>query len=250
MRISVFLSIAALFIAGCTTIPPLPKIEFSRGDHIGLLVEGGDNPTHTHIGTTIFNNFTKKYSYNWDLNTELTRTIEKTIRNKGLTAVDLRKEGLTYADVSDLIQAAGDKWQIAPGKENIIRRLREQFRLKGLIILKESRVITGLECFGGPCSVRYADGAGLYTRSFLGITGYLAVTAYQWNFFVLDPFADVTKVNPLLSMLRMPVSRMSDFKDPVNFYNLTEEEFKPVRNAILRFTETASEEAVKAFNVK
>ena len=251
MRIAVLISITALFIAGCATTPPLPKIESSRGDRIGLLVEAGDSPSHTHIGTTVFTNFTKKYPYNWNLSADVTRTIKRTVRSAGFTAVDLRKEGINYADVSGLIQAAGEKWQIASGKEEIIRRLRDQLRLKALLILKETRVIAARECIGlGSCYKRYADSSGLYTRSAFVVTDYKAVAAYQWNVFVLDPIADAAKADPLRSMLRIPSTPLSGFKDPADFENLTEAEFAPVRDAILRFTEIASNEAVKALNVK
>lgn len=250
MRFAAIILIAASLIAGCATAPPLPKIESSRGDRIGLLVEAGDSPSHTHIGTTVFNNFTKKYPYHWNLSADVTRKIEHSVRSAGFTVVDLRKEGINYAEISGLIQSAGEKWQIASGKEETIRRLREQLQLKALLVIKETRVMTALECAGGPCSERYADSSGLYTRSFFGLTRYNAVAAYQWNVFVLDPVADVAKADPLRMMLRMPATPLSGFKDPADFENLTEAEFAPVRDAILRFAELASNEAVKALNVK
>jgi len=250
MRFTAIILIATSFIAGCATAPPLPKIESSRGDRIGLLVEAGDSPSHMHIGTTIFNNFTKKYPYNWNLSADITRTIEQSVRGAGFTVVDLRQEGINYAEISDLIQPSGEKWQIAFGKEEIIYRLREQLQLKALLVVKETRVMAALECMGGPCSERYADSSGLYTRSFLNLTSYNAVAAYQWNVFVLDPVADAAKVDPLSSMLRIPAIFLSGFKDPADFKNLTETEFAPVRKAILRFVELTSNEAVKALNVK
>ena len=250
MRLTVLISIAALFIAGCATSPPLPKIESTRGDRVGVLVEIGDNPSHTHIGTTVFNNFAKKYPYKWNLSSDVMRTVEQTVRNSGFTAVDLRAEGIQYSDVSGLIQAAGENWQITSGKEDALRRLRDQLHLKALLVLKETRVMTALECAGGPCSERYADASGLYTRSFFGLTRYNAVAAYQWNVFVLDPVADAAKADPLRSMLRIPATPLPGFKDPANFENLTEAEFSPVRDAILRFTEIASAEAIKTLNAK
>jgi hypothetical protein len=250
MRFAAIILLSISLIAGCASAPPLPKIESSRGDRIGLLVEAGDSPSHTHIGTTVFNNFTKKYPYNLNLSANVTRTIEQSVRSAGFTAVDLRKEGINYAEISGLIQPAGEKWQIASGNEETFRRLREQLRLKALIVVKEARVMTALECTGGPCSERYADSSGLYTRSFFGLTRYNAVAAYQWNVFVLDPVADAAKVDPLHRMLRMPVTTLTGFKDPAAFENLTEAEFAPVRDAILRFTELVSNQAVKTLNVK
>ena len=110
MRITALVSFVAILIAGCATTPPLPKVESARGDRIGVLVEAGDSPSHTHVGTTVFNNFARKYPYDWNLSAEVQRTIERAVRDAGLTVVDLRREGLTYADVSDLILPAGVNW--------------------------------------------------------------------------------------------------------------------------------------------
>lgn len=243
MRITILISIATLFIVGCATSPPLPKIESTRGDRVGVLIEIGDSPSHTHIGTTIFNDFAKKYPYNWNLSSDVTHAVEQTVRNSGFTAVDLRAEGIQYSDVSGLIQASGEKWQIASGKEDTMRRLRDQLHLKALLILKETRVMARN-------GERYAGASGLYTRSSFGLTSYNAVAAYEWNVFVLDPIADAAKTDPLRSMLQISETPLLGFKDPANFENLTEAEFSPVRDAILQFIEIATTEAIKTLNVK
>ena len=49
--------------------------------------EAGDSLGHTHIGTTVFNNFEKKYSYSWNLGEDVTRTIDRTVRGAGLEVV-------------------------------------------------------------------------------------------------------------------------------------------------------------------
>lgn len=243
-------AITALLVAGCATSPRLPKMETAAGDRIGVLVDVGDSPSHTHIGTTVFNNFTKTYPFNWNLNAEVTRTIEQSVKSAGLTPVNLKVEGIQYAEVAGLLKPSGENWQIAAGKESTFQRLRDQLRLKALFVLKESRVMTALECSGGPCSERYANSSGLYTRSFFGSTRYNAVAAYQWNVFVLDPLADAANADSLRSMLRMPAIPLQKFKEPANFENLTEAEFLPVRDAVLQFTEKASAQALKTLNTK
>jgi hypothetical protein len=250
MRISAILSIAALFLAGCASAPPIPKIGASPGDRVGVLVDVGDNPSHAHVGTTVFNNFYKKYPYQWKLGPEITRSVESAVKNAGFAVVDLRSEGLRYADVSGLVQIADDKWQIAAGKEGAARRLRDQLRLKAVIVVKEAKVLAALECGGGPCSERYTEHSGLYTRSIFGLTAYHAVAAYEWNVIVLDPVVDIAKAEPMLSMLSIPATRFADFKEPADFKNLTEAEFAPVRSAVMRFVDYTSMEAVKALNAK
>ncbi len=82
------------------------------------------------------------------------------------------------------------------------------------------------------------------------MTRYDPVATHEWNVFVLDPVADAAQVDPLQSMLSMPSAPLSAFRDPEDFKNLTEAEFAPVRDAILRFVEGVAKEAVKVLNVK
>jgi hypothetical protein len=250
MRLSALISIAALFLAGCASTPPIPKIQSASGDRVGVLVEVGDSPSHTHIGTTVFNNFTKKYPYNWKLNSEVSRVVQQSVKSSGFEAIDLNAAGIQYTDVAGLIKANGEQWQVTPGKEDTVRRLREQLKLKALIVLKEERVLAALECAGGPCAERYADTSGLYTRSFLGITRYNAVAAFKWNVFVLDPITNTVGVDSMREILRIPATPLPGFKDPTKFDNLTEAEFVPVRDAILRFTQVTTTEAMNTLNAK
>lgn len=250
-RFSAVLLSATLLTAGCASISttPMPKIESARGERVGVWVEAGSTPTHTHIGTTVFNNFTKTYPYDWKLNAELTRTLQQSIQGAGLEMVDLRKEGLSLADVSGLVQPGHGAWQAAPGKEEAVRRLRQQWRLKAVMVLKEGPVQADLECYGGPCNARYVGATGLYTRSMFNLTRYTAVAAYDWNVFVLDPLADTAKAESMRAVLKKP-TRWLPSTDPADFSNLTEAELAPVREAILGFVKNASTEAVKTLNAR
>lgn len=90
-----------------------------RGDRIGVLVEVSGNPTHTYVGTTVFNNFVKKYPYQWNLGVEVRRIVERSVNEAGFTVVDLRQAGFDYQKVAGLIQTNGDKWQGAAGRKKL-----------------------------------------------------------------------------------------------------------------------------------
>ncbi len=96
----------------------------------------------------MFNNFVKKYPYQWNLGAEVRRIIERSVNEAGFTVVDLRQEGFDYQKVAGLIQTTGGKWQVAAGKEEVVRQLREQHKLKALIVVKDAPVMASLECGG------------------------------------------------------------------------------------------------------
>lgn len=239
---------ATLVLAGCAATPPVPTFETKRGDRVGLLVEIGEGPLHTHVGTTVFNNFEKKYPHQWNLDAAVTDVLRKSLSSAGFAVVDLESEGVHYADVVPLVVADGEKWKLAPGKESLVRELIDRKNLRAAVVLKETRVMTALECSGGPCSERYANASGMYTRSFLGATRYNAVAAFSVSVYVLDPPTDLAKVDPLRTMMRIPAVPLGNYPKPVNFDNITEAEFGPVRDAIVRFTEQLGTEIAKRLN--
>src|SRR5438093_12025918 len=104
--------LVALLLAGCATAPEIPSIETKRGDRVGIVVEiAQEGPVHSHIGTTVFNNFNKKYPYSWNLDAGVAEALARALTAAGLTPVNLEAEGLRYADVTPLVVGEGDKWK-------------------------------------------------------------------------------------------------------------------------------------------
>lgn len=244
------LTFIMLVLSGCASEPVVPSVETKRGDRVGLLVDLGEGPLHTHAGTIVFNNFEKKYPYRWNLDAAAADALSKALSAAGFTVVNLENEGMSHAAVGTLLVADGEKWKVAPGKEQLVRDLLDRKGLKALIALKETRVMTALECAGGPCTERYANASGLYTRSFLGSTRYHAVAAYGLNVYLLAPLADLAKGDPLRTILRMPVVPIGSYPAPVKFDSLTEAELAPARGAVLSFTQQIGVEVARALNPK
>ena len=250
VRLISLVFLATLVLAGCATTAPIPSFETRRGDRVGILVDIGDGPVHTHIGTTVFANFEKKYPYKWDLDSALAERLSNSLTTAGFTVINLENEGVRYSDVTPLVVGDGERWKVAPGKENTVRQLAEGKRLRAVVVVKETRVMTALECAGGPCSERYANASGMYTRSFLGATRYNAVAAFGVNVYVLNPLADTAKVDPLRTMLRMPAVALPRHPAPADFEQITEAELLPVRDAVLKFSDKMAEEIAKTLNPK
>ena len=243
--------VIATVLAGCATPPPpVPPIQSQRGDRIGVFVDIGDSPTHTHIGTTVFHNFEKTYTYHWDLKARVTEAIADALNHAGLQAVDLEAEGVAFPQTTGLVVPDGRAWRIAAGKDDLLHQFRDQLHLRGLIALQEGTVVAALECTGGPCSVRYVDRPGLYTRSVLTFTRYYAVAAFKWNLFVLDPPADMATADTLDQVLQAPGVPLISYGAPANFYNLTEAEFAPVRDAIVKYATYVTDNYAEALNAR
>lgn len=250
MRTLVFLFFLVTTLAGCAMAPPIPQFETKRGDRVGIYVDIGEGPTHTHIGTTIFNNFSKRYPYAWNLETILADSLKTSLNQAGISVVDLKAEGFRYSDLAGLIEPGEKQWVWAPGTESTKNRLRNEKNLKAVIVVKENRVLAALECGGGPCNERYADSPGLYTRSMLVLTVYNAVAAYSWDVYLLDPTANLAYLDSIHSKMRIPSVRLTGYDSPADFKNLSEAEFKPVRDALVKFSDSLVDETVRALKPK
>ena len=225
---------------------------FVKGDRVGILVEGNEQPTHTHVGTTVFSNSATKYPFDLQLRSRIQQFLEGDIRKIGLEVIDLRGEGIRFPDVDSLIDGANGHFVIAEQRKAIIGRLRDQLHLKAVIVLNEGRVMVTEECSGGPCTKFYADASGLFSRSFLGFDKFFAVAAYRWQVVTFDPPSDKVKVEgSVLGMVTgRPSKALANFPAPGKIDDMTESEFGIVREEILHVIGTESLAATNALRSK
>lgn len=239
-----------LLLSGCATT--MQKAEFKSkikpGEQIGILIETSDQPIHNHIGTLVFNNFVKTYPYPWALQSSMTTSFSKPLTDAGYKVVDLRAAGFDAANLSGLLEEKNGNWVVAKDKEAIVAKLRDTLNLKMVVVAKQSRSLASLECSGGPCSSRYIDASGLFTRSIFGIDAYFAVAALSWNIYTFSPYEDVAEIPPFKEMLWRPSSIMRGFKTPANFKELSEAELAPVREVVLSLVSRVGDEIVKGLN--
>ncbi|TFZ08089.1 hypothetical protein [Ramlibacter humi] len=240
-----FAVLAFALLAGCATAPPAPQVAIARGERIGVFVSGGDTLRHSHVGTTVFNNFSASYPAP-GLQADVQQTLIQAVTRAGFVPVDLRAQGVSREELDGLVQAANGQWQVAPGREGTLARLRNDLKLKAVLAATEGRTMADLECAGGPCSERYIDGPGLYSRSILGLSKYLAVAGYRWNVYTLDTPADLAQTNPLRGELRYQTVLMRDFKEPADFKQLGAPELAVIRRGVVQAVEGAGAQSLRA----
>lgn len=101
MRMLIVLALVSLG-AGCASryVPPTPAYKMKQNSKVGVLVLTKDTPTHTHVGTTIFNNFVKEYDFQWQLKQSIFEQFKNTIEsNSEIQVVDL--ETLNFSNARE-----------------------------------------------------------------------------------------------------------------------------------------------------
>lgn len=209
-------------------VPPKPKV--------GVWVSAKKFPTHTHIGTTKFNNFTKEYSYDWQLNNTLYSTFKKAIeQNSRFTTVDISSM-VGDAGALDFVMGEGGNGSFNE-KQNTLRKSLLDKGIATVIIIEEAPTVAITECGTYGCSEHQSKGFGLFTRSFLGTDHYIASASFNVNVERLDKPVDVLTL-PTFTEFQddaLKNERVEDFTPPDNFDEITEQELAPIKNTIVNY---------------
>lgn len=234
-----FISITlATFLIGCTTfVPPVPAYKLKENGNVGLLVVAKSNPTHTHVGTTIFNNDVKEYDYDWNMQQTIFGQFKETIeQNSNYKVVDLKTIGYKDSDPSSFVTIKDKQWIFDPSNTAFRENLLEN-NIDIIVIIKEGQTLASLECSQYGCNRFHSEGYGLFTRSFFGLDRYHASKSFSMSIQTLD-----TPINLLLTNgfketqeLTEKSKLMSDFEDPKDFKNITKEELEPIRLNIIEY---------------
>ena len=238
--------VGVVLLSGCATVPPAPSFQLSSGDRVGIIVDVGEGPAHTHVGTTIFNNFTKQCDYDWGLEAAIVESFTRSLSASGFEVVDLKAQGYSHAQLTALVDAKNGGWAVSPERDEIVSQLLETENLRSVVVIGEDRVLAALECGAFGCVDRAMDAPGVFTRSILGLTGYTAVAAIDMNVYVLEPPVDLAQLKPLVGKMNKLAVPLPDYRKPEAFKNITLEEFEPVKLAIVDIVDKLSSEAASA----
>lgn len=228
----------AIVVAGCasTYVPPTTGYKAPQQSKIGVLVVAKENPSHTHVGTTIFNNFSKEYEYDWQLKENIFKIFEDKIES-GTTydVVDIsnlvsESDTLTFVDVVNKEWVFNEK--SASTREKLIAE-----GITAVVIIKETSTLAAMECGMYGCSEHYSQGYGLFTRSFLGLDNYMASASFAISIETIDKPVDITRLEHVKETQTYLAKHkpLEDFADPADFENMTEEELAPVKAALIEY---------------
>lgn len=231
------LLLVVLFSSGCATrfVPPVENVAMPRDSKIGVFIDVGPHPTHTHIGTTIFNNHVKPYPFDWQLQNAIFDTLKNEIEARtGLDVILLSHATVSDFDEMNFVTVKDKQWSLVEGSS----ATRESLLARGIratIAIKEARTLAELNCSQYGCMEFYSEGYGLFTRSFFGIDRYYASSSFEISAEILDPAIDMVLLDELwdITLYSGKNNQLHEFSDPVDFNNLTEKEMAPVKEGIL-----------------
>jgi hypothetical protein len=238
MKHAIAILIAATILVGlgaCAAIPPIPKYRINPGDRVGLLVEVGAKLVHTHAGSIFgVRTFVKRYPNDWGLDRYIAKALTSRLRGTGgFEVVDLRKKEVSYRDVEGLIAVKDKKWVIPAERQEMYNRLRNEFNLKAVVLVREVRAYTTSACTGaGYCIHYFSLGHGLFSQSSPLWFGFYSVAAYQTDIFLLGVPGNPGLGQDFRDVARDRTKRMRGFKDPKDIKNFPPKGWGPARGHI------------------
>ncbi len=163
-----------IFISGCATKPIIKPYTILPQDKVGYIIKTNKNMLHTHIGTTVFNNYVQKYP-----KLVTSSDIESLLKNN-FNANLVKIDSISYNDLKNLISNKNHKWII--NNKELYQKLITDLRLKAVLLIKEKPVYISLGTQGFN-----TDSSGLFSYSFMGLDMYFVVSGFDYSLYLLSP---------------------------------------------------------------
>ncbi len=229
MRHLLILFVSIYIFTGCAVQKPdVPKYNVKKTDKIGYFIKSNDKMLHTHVGTTVFNNFEKKYPKQLDK-----KLVENLLKeNIGVELVDLSK--FKYEDIKNLIVAKDKNWMITD--EELYSKFAKELNLKAILLVEETRTVAQAGMY-----FYEAKSSGLLTSSLLGMHRYFAISGFDYSLYLLNPIGEVKIDNvqkfkiiydPMLSRYQ----EESGFKKIKSFKKISKEELSILEKNTIKLT--------------
>ena len=224
---------------GCASlyVPALPNYSLPEHTRIGLFVSASEFPKHTHVGTTIFNNFSKDYEYPWKMEESIFKTFQQEIEHStGFVVLNLKDLGITNTSELNFVEVKDKQWSLVEENTSLRDSLIE-LGIYAVVSISESPTLANLECSAYGCAEHYSEGYGLFTRSFLGINSYFASSSFTVSIEIIDTPADIGVQQDMRDILHFNNKNkiLTNFEAPKEFRNITQEELNPIREEILNY---------------
>jgi hypothetical protein len=156
MKFIIPLTLVTLLLQACSSLAPEKPAIVQQG-RVGIIDLLSPQYTHTHVGTTAFNNYVEPFNAPWDARSFLEKSTLQTIESSGA----LHAVVITPSPTISSYFATNDKIDdnIGPALDALASANHVQM----LVVL---RTVASGDPMGHTSA--QIDGYGLYTRSFLG----------------------------------------------------------------------------------
>lgn len=245
----VLVAVLLTMLTGCA-LPPVQKVTQTKGSKIGYYIKADNNLMRTNQGKFLGFQSSEEFPYDMNMRAELAKSVEKIIQKRGFVPFDISQANLVGTDINRLYSLGNGKYEVRSGQEELLRHLKEDLGITAVIVIEEGQVRVHRECYL-ECHERFTYRSGLYSEHLLlKDFRYMAVAAYNWEVYSLEPFTKLSRAPSLQTSIFKPVITVPGLKLKDEDQKLTEPEAKLVRDSILKFVERTAYIAISLLNPK
>lgn len=225
-------------LLACSMVP-LKKTSIPKQSRIGIIIgEFPSDMTHVHIGTTIFNNFSKEYSTKNNFKTIINNTSKKYLNNIGYESVVINLDRKRFKEIDNLVSKDGANILLSPSAGSTLEALRKKYNVDMIISFKTYKSSVYLK----PDSYFEAGNYGLFTRSSFGRDRFMVYSFMQMEAINISP----PTVNAFSWQYDNP--ELESINAPKDFHNFPSVEMNKVEESIIErikiFVSTSIQSAV------
>lgn len=164
IRSILFVVVSVALIVGCTA-QPIARPSISANARIGVINLVKPTITHTHVGTTVFNNSVQAYARSWQPSAYFYKQATAEIESSGnYTVVNIAPSQALASYKGDFIDLTFSSFKLDDSIAPELDRLAASAKVDLLLILRETSWRDTVANTN-----QNLRGYGLYTRSFIGL---------------------------------------------------------------------------------
>jgi len=251
IKLALILSLLALF-SGCVSFPNTEAFDLPQGSKVGYEISLSEEITHTHYGTTVFNNLKEPYSdLNWELNSYAKSEVIRLLEIYNFSAVEVNNV-LSDEDQKQLDELAGGRLNDEESEifkaisQKRIDKLKSKYGIAALITMNSFPGVVASECGSFGCTDFIAEHPGLYSRGLALLPPFLhAVLPSYTSAMIIEPHTSIQNHRGRYSEVTPQLLHMKGFK-PVKFKSMTNEEWNQVKEKLYALITRNLENYVKA----
>lgn len=231
-------------MTACVSVPNTPAFDLPTGSKIGYDIVLDEKISHTHYGTTIFNNFVRvKEDENWALNEFAKSEAQRLIQLYGFEPFEIKRDEF-FSELPELPKKPTEE-QV---QEHLDQRLKQlsQEGVAAVFTLMSHRNTVAMECSNFGCTEFYADTPGFYSRGLVFLPPFLhAVLPSSHSSYIVKPYGSINNSRGPYSEYQPQLKLIEDFK-PADFKQMTDEEWLTVKANLEELITNIIENNIKA----
>lgn len=223
-------------LASCAIYPNKPEYQLSDEARIGVILAIKSKAKEYQFKHNLYSELkVSEHEVDWRLGETFLNALNKNEHlDKKFEFVDLSNEKINLFLLGE-IKPTNKIWNIPSRTEDEALRVKEKYKLDGLIILTEEDISLGVICMpSGVCRNFDGVGYGLLKRGELIGSTYNAIAGFGLDLILFDPLVNLSYTHDYYRLNKKKIFHLNKFKKPKKGESYNSDHWAIVHRALNR----------------